>query len=230
VAVGAHVCTLNCSAAFPVAYYAKVGGVPCNEINSLEVEFLFMCMPQSDHQLLTEAGWMSFAQFKANPTVLVACPRLSTMAADRARGVVGGIEFHPATKLINKSDTSLVHFKSEDTTYSRADWRTGQLTTVVRNEAVDFLVTGDHKMWARVGTPPRKQNYKWYTASELVNRMASTRKDAVVAEVQLPYATDGVLPTDATSDEEHALTMPFVEPLGLTTADQCFAFLELYGT
>jgi hypothetical protein len=25
------------------AYYAKVGGVPCNEINSLEVEFLFMC-------------------------------------------------------------------------------------------------------------------------------------------------------------------------------------------
>lgn len=24
------------------AYYAKVGGVPCNEINSLEVEFLFM--------------------------------------------------------------------------------------------------------------------------------------------------------------------------------------------
>jgi hypothetical protein len=24
-------------------YYSKVGGVPCNEINSLEVEFLFMC-------------------------------------------------------------------------------------------------------------------------------------------------------------------------------------------
>jgi hypothetical protein len=28
---------------FNNAYYAKVGGVPCNEINSLEVEFLFMC-------------------------------------------------------------------------------------------------------------------------------------------------------------------------------------------
>lgn len=27
---------------FNNAYYAKVGGVPCNEINSLEVEFLFM--------------------------------------------------------------------------------------------------------------------------------------------------------------------------------------------
>jgi hypothetical protein len=25
------------------AYYAKVGGVPCNEVNQLEVEFLFMC-------------------------------------------------------------------------------------------------------------------------------------------------------------------------------------------
>jgi hypothetical protein len=25
------------------AYYAKVGGVPCTEVNSLEVEFLFMC-------------------------------------------------------------------------------------------------------------------------------------------------------------------------------------------
>lgn len=28
---------------FNNAYYAKVGGVPCSEINSLEVEFLFMC-------------------------------------------------------------------------------------------------------------------------------------------------------------------------------------------
>lgn len=28
---------------FNNAYYSKVGGVPCNEINSLEVEFLFMC-------------------------------------------------------------------------------------------------------------------------------------------------------------------------------------------
>lgn len=173
-----------------------------------------MCMPQSDHQLLTEAGWMSFAEFEANPRVLVACPRLSTIASDRARGVVGGIEFHAATKLINKSDTSLVHFKSEDTKDARA----------VRNEAVDFLVTGDHKMWASVGTPSQKHNFQWYPASELVNR-----NDAVVAEVQLPYATDGVLPTDATSDEVHVLTMPFVEPLGLTDADQCFAFLELYG-
>ena len=24
------------------AYYAKIGGVPCNEINNLELEFLFM--------------------------------------------------------------------------------------------------------------------------------------------------------------------------------------------
>jgi hypothetical protein len=28
---------------FNNAYYAKVGGVPCSEINSLEVEFLFLC-------------------------------------------------------------------------------------------------------------------------------------------------------------------------------------------
>jgi len=28
---------------FNNSYYSKVGGVPCNEINSLEVEFLFMC-------------------------------------------------------------------------------------------------------------------------------------------------------------------------------------------
>jgi hypothetical protein len=28
---------------FNNAYYAKVGGVPCTEINSLEVEFLFLC-------------------------------------------------------------------------------------------------------------------------------------------------------------------------------------------
>ena len=34
---------VSCRQYFNNAYYAKVGGVPCTEINSLEVEFLFLC-------------------------------------------------------------------------------------------------------------------------------------------------------------------------------------------
>jgi len=42
------------------AYFGKVGGVPCDELNSLEVEFLFMCNfsfsvpPQQYEQYYTE--------------------------------------------------------------------------------------------------------------------------------------------------------------------------------
>ena len=190
------------------------------------------CYPE-DHQVLTEAGWYSYQQFLADPTVRVACPRLSSDPAKRANGEVGGIEFHDATIVPMYNVNGLVQFRS--TTVEKAAYQHhygNMVTDASYDEHLDIQVTGDHRMWARVasGGNTQRNHFAWYRADALLNAKSSDRPDAVSVAIQLPVnCPDGALADDGTDDDVHVLSLPFVAPLGLVTPAQCYTFLELYG-
>ena len=190
------------------------------------------CYPE-DHQVLTEAGWYSYQQFLANPTVRVACPRLSKDPARRANGEVGGLDFRGAAIVRLYSVNGLVHFRSAPVQRAACQHHDGGVVTDAESDQhIDIQVTNDHRMWARLapGGNTDRDAFAWHRADALLYAKSSDRPDAAPVSVQLPiHCPDGALADDGVDDDAHVLGLPFVAPLGLVTSAQCYAFLELYG-
>ena len=192
------------------------------------------CYPE-DHQVLTEAGWYSYQQFLADPTVKVACPRLSSDPAMRAKGEVGGIDFRGATVVPLYNVDGLVHFRSASVKRAAHQYQYGSGVADASSDHIDVQVTDDHRMWARlaggsINTRSNRSPFEWYRADALLDAKSSGRSEAGSVSIQLPVnCPDGALPDDGSDDDEHVLRLPFVAPLGFITSSQCYAFLELYG-
>ena len=190
------------------------------------------CYPE-DHQVLTEAGWYSYRQFLTDPTVRVACPRLSSDPAKCANGEVGGIEFHGAAIVPLYTVDGLVQFRSAPVKKAAYQHHAGSVDTDASSDHhIDVQVTDDHRMWARLGSGGNtsRNQFASYRADALLNAKSSDRPDAVSVSIQLPvHCPDGALADDGRDDDAHVLDLPFVAPLGFVTSAQCYAFLELYG-
>ena len=175
--------------------------LPLLSSHSYDIDLGSYCVPQADHELLTDDGFRSFAQVQAalrheGGRVRVACP--VRVAEGRYR-----LEYHAIT-LRELTDTK-----------SGAD---GLVMLRSGCGDVDLLVTGNHRMLVRLGS-----------VDELDERMWEERTAKDVAAVSeecvqlLCHAAEGV------EDPTPELPLPFAAPLGLTGADEEDAFIQLYG-
>ena len=166
------------------------------------------CYPE-DHQVLTEAGWYSYHQFVADPTVKVACPLLSSDPTKRANGEVGGIDFRDAVLVPLYNVHGLVHFRSAAVEVAAYQHHHGRsvVTDATADHHIDIQVTDDHRMWARLGSSNNAvgNQFAWYRAATLINAKSSDRPDAVPVNIQLPVnCPDGALgrPPMSADDED----------------------------
>ena len=189
------------------------------------------CYPE-DHQVLTEAGWYGYQQFLHDPTVRVACPRLSSDPAKRADGQLGGLQFRAATLVPLYTVNGLVHFRTAALNKAACQHHGSGATDGSSAEHIDIQVTDDHRMWARLASDDStvRNAFEWHRADALLNAKSSVGPDAASVSIQLPvHCPDGALADDGVNDDAHVLSLPFVAPLGFVTSAQCYAFLELYG-
>jgi serine/threonine protein kinase len=171
------------------------------------------CFPASDHQVLTEHGWMYLhnveAHFSQHETLKIACYE------DQA------LEYHP----IRAKDVSVgggdypqlhIGFKGE--------------TTNVSNH-VDLLPTAGHNMFVKIGessgTRPREMKQKDMDRAPLGKKTA-------MEVFQLGMNVKQTHLVQLVANFEKGLKvattkLPFEDPLGLTTQGQVDAFLWLYG-
>ena len=160
----------------------------------------FFCFPQSDHELLTDAGFRSFEQVNAalqrpGGRIRVACP--VQVSAGQYR----------------------LEYRSIGKQQLIAQRHTGQLVSLrSASSGVDLTVTSNHRLLVRTGSEVQLGAAKW--------RIAAAGDVAACGQKQaqlLCAASHG-----AAADSPH-LRLPVSAPLGLSSADQEDAFLELYA-
>ncbi|KAI8923518.1 dynein heavy chain and region D6 of dynein motor-domain-containing protein [Entophlyctis helioformis] len=183
------------------------------------------CFPATDHEVLTAEGFMTLAEvqrhFKQHDTLEIACY------------VDGRLEYHAITKdklTIKTGRHTLVDFKGRAAVHK--DSRLGS-RTVCNN--VDLSPTANHRMYAMVA-PTRQSTSgqrKWRTDVDSPPAYRILRADEVVAAGEQDESTVAQLRTNAELGfmpaQDDLLSLPFMDALGLKTAEQAYAFLELYG-
>ncbi|KAI8922930.1 hypothetical protein BC831DRAFT_55734 [Entophlyctis helioformis] len=183
------------------------------------------CFPATDHEVLTAEGFMTLAEvqrhFKQHDTLEIACY------------VDGRLEYHAITKdklTIKTGRHTLVDFKGRAAVHK--DARLGS-RTVCNN--VDLSPTANHRMYAMVA--PTRQSAsgqrKWRTDVDSPPAYRILRADEVVAAGEQDESTVAQLRTNAELGfmpaQDDLLSLPFMDALGLKTAEQAYAFFELYG-
>lgn len=189
-----------------------------------------LCFPRSDHEILTDSGFMSHARIKALLTVpggrvRVACPVMVSHAAYR-------LEYHSigadalVEEVIPVAAAAAAASSSSSAAAAAAPSAGGRFLVSFRrdpllggrNNRLDLVVTDNHQMLVTPGSAMNlnKLKFRMMTAADVLH----SNKEAVRL---LCAATLGV------RDPEPAQPMPFAEELELATEDQIDAFVELYG-
>ena len=169
------------------------------------------CFPVEDHQLLTERGFLSYADvvehFRAHPTLGV------------ASHVDGRLVFnHVTADAVSYAEGrhNIVHFQG------------------ARNN-VDVRATDNHQMWVRAGStddggafsglPGDQQSmappFRFYDAKTLVALGKADASTGIRFSAQFELGVAGV--------DDSGLSLPFAVALGLQSTAQADAFLWLYG-
>ena len=174
-------------------------------------DVLDYCFPRLDHELLTFTGFMSHAQVKAQlcqpgGRVWVACPVLASPATPGEYR----LEYHSITaaELVEKESCDLVHFQAAA---SRAP----------RSGAMDLVMTGNHRMLARMAPKGRVSSQRWPTAANV-----TAGQIARSAEGEASFLC---LTSLGAADPTPHAPLPFSLALNLCGRDEEEAFVELYG-
>ncbi len=163
------------------------------------------CFPADDHQILTEHGFWYLRQvlghFETHQTLSVGCY------------VDGVLEYHS----IRRSDVTI---------------QTGDHDLVTMREgsanSVDIAPTSNHRMLCRVGRTLGHR--EWAGAAGVPPALKVHQAGSILEQGQADHSV--VAQFVARFSEGEKVTMadlPFASPLGLCTADEVDAFLELYG-
>ena len=189
------------------------------------------CFPQADHDVLTDAGFMGYAEFRRakeeGRAVHVACPVLSS-GAEASDGQYG-IEWRPIDKvrLISSASQSLVHF------HSRANENAAQAecNTVAEDSErceesgnVDLLVTSNHRMLVASAPLSDATKRRWPSPRALPSAQ-QVYDEPNCAVSFLCYASHGAAPVSPL----HWSSLPCSTALNLPSEDAVHATLELYG-
>ena len=184
----------------------------CAHFLQQQKEDVHHCLPQADHQLLTDRGFLDFQQVRAElsrpgGTVRVACPV-------RGQHAAYSLQYHSIglQQLVQGSSTDFVHLRSEDR--EEAD-KPGQ-----PSRRIDLRVTDSHRMLARLGDAATMAQRDWAHPLLEAAELAASELEAVQL---LCHASEGV------SDPEPLLPLPFAAPLGLRRQQEQDAFVQLYG-
>jgi hypothetical protein len=158
------------------------------------------CFPAADHQILTDVGFMSLGDVHA------AIQRNGHVQVACYVQKSRTIEFHPvgADGVVDKLvEEPLIEFSRP--THPAAGF----------DNQLNLQVTADHEMYVHAG----KGESTWHkvTAAEMYSNKSVPSKVHM-----LGFADGGVAARDFS-------TPGFAAALGLTTADEITAFLELYG-
>ena len=160
----------------------------------------FFCFPTTDHEILTDRGFLSHTAVKSllssGARLRIACPVLRRSGEYAVQYHSVGVE-----ELIEAESERLVEFRHEAS-------------------GIDLLVTDNHRMLVRLGKADAVAQQRWTVPYVRADEVAGSREEAVQL---LCNASCGL----SHGAEERRL--PFGEALGLTSVDEEDAFLELYG-
>ena len=161
------------------------------------------CFPATDHQLLTEQGFLSHQQVVDH----LACHRTLSVACY----VDGRLEYHPICAADVTEQDGLHDVVEMDG----------------RDNGVSLVPTSNHRMLLRVGRTDGQREWaaqppplQVHTAGSVLE--AGRRDGSTVAQFTARFE-------HGEGAEQPMLQLPFVLPLGLATDDEVDAFLLLYG-
>jgi GTPase SAR1 family protein len=158
-----------------------------------------------DHEVLTELGFMSLARVKEHLTqhgvLSIACPDGD-----------GALAFHTITM--------------EDVTEAVSE----NFVELSQHKDISLLVTGNHRMWVKLGEA-QGETHQWrYDASSAKHPHFEIRSAKTIVEYGSESETN-LVQLECSAGKVAAPEGPLecATVLGLTTDDQIDAFVELYG-
>ena len=196
------------------------------------------CFPQSDHDVLTDEGFMCYSEFRRakeqGRAVHVACPVLPR-SADPSDGQYA-IEWRHISKvhLITAASHSFIHFHSEspdrEPQAEASIEASGEQRREDERDCIDLLVTSNHRMLVAPSSISDAHKPRWPspralpTAHQVYDEI--DRENSTTQTVSfLCYASHGAVPVSPV----HWSSLPCSTALGLTCVDEMHAFLECYG-